>query len=98
MDAAIAACDPASLATFALGLVDAWESAGLPRAHRWVVFTAGHVASSASDGDLVRELATRVRRWPRQGHFAQAINGGHEENLTQWAMSATLWKIPCGRG
>lgn len=67
----LGAFDEDSLATFGLALFDAWERAGFPNGHRWVMSVQGFVGND----DTARRLTPLVRKWPGESSHVRATHG-----------------------
>lgn len=64
-------CTPGSLAEFAWGLFQSWQSAGMPARDSWALDALGWLG----DDETVRRLAPVIRAWPGDGGHARAVNG-----------------------
>src|SRR5207253_3081227 len=62
---------PASLDALLRAVLDAWVASGGAAASAWALRAVGHLGSD----DLARDLAARVRRWPREKAKPRALMG-----------------------
>jgi len=65
------ACEPASLAEFAWGLFQRWQTSGGDSKENWVLETLGVVG----DDETVRRLTPMILAWPGEGGHARAVTG-----------------------
>ena len=65
------ALDPASVDDLLRALLDAWVSAGAASASAWALRAIGHLGSTA----IARELAAKIRKWPREKGRPRALVG-----------------------
>jgi len=65
------ACEPASLAEFAWGLFQRWQTSGGDSKESWVLETLGVVG----DDETVRRLTPLILAWPGEGGHARAVTG-----------------------
>lgn len=60
--------EPASAGRLAMALLERWDRAGGPPAHKWVLASARYLADDAA----TRQLGGRARRWPAARKFRRA--------------------------
>ncbi|GAA1513898.1 hypothetical protein GCM10009827_030680 [Dactylosporangium maewongense] len=64
------ACTPASLAAFAVSLLERWVEAGAPPRAGWVL----EAQALLGDDETARHLAAHIRAWPGEGAMARAAS------------------------
>lgn len=64
-------CEPTSLAEFAWGLFQRWQTAGTPTKESWALDALGWLG----DDETVRRLAPLIRAWPGEGGHKRAVDG-----------------------